>query len=99
MSGECDPERCLAEVLEATGGSTFAGLDSTRDNWREVYWQPRFFERRSLAAWRAAGRSSIRGHVHDEVRRLIGQHEYALDAGTQAELDRILAVAKQALAW
>lgn len=98
MDGACDPERCLADVVESTGSEAFAGLESTRAAYRDVYWHPRLFERRSLAAWQAEGCPCIRERVHAEVRELIGRHDYALERDIQKAIDEILADAKAALA-
>jgi len=98
MDGACDPDRCLADVAEALEQGSFAGLATTGAAFRDVYWSPRFFERRSLGGWRAAGCPSIRHEVHAEVRRLVARHDYALEAAAQRAIDGILARARAALA-
>jgi len=97
MDGACDPARCLADVLGAMELKTYAALETTRDAYRDVCWHPRFFERRGLTAWQAEGCPSIRDKVHAEIRRLIDQHDYALEPDVQKELDRILARARSKL--
>ena len=98
LDGGCDPERCVAATLEALEAGTFAALESTCHAHREVYWSPRFFERRSLTAWQAAGSPSVRQQVHAEIHRLGRQHEYALPPDEQRAIDAILARAKADLA-
>jgi len=97
MEAACDPERCLADVLEAMEAGVHAALEATREAYRDVYWQPGFFERRSLSAWQADGCPSIRQQVHAEIRRLVAQHDYALEPDVQREIDKVLARARAQL--
>ena len=98
MDGACDPARCLGDLAEALASGSFAALEATRDACRQVYWQPRFFERRSLAGWQAAGEPDVRLAVHDEVRRCVARHDYALPPDEQRAIDAILARARADLA-
>ncbi|MBC8458690.1 MAG: trimethylamine methyltransferase family protein [Deltaproteobacteria bacterium] len=45
IDGDCDPERCLQDVIEGVQQKTFAGLETTLQNYRHVYWHPRLFNR------------------------------------------------------
>jgi trimethylamine:corrinoid methyltransferase-like protein len=96
MDGDCDPERCLEEVVEGVDQKGFLGLDSTLDAYRDVYWHPQLFERRFLSGWKEAGEKSIRQEAHATIRTLLDQYEYELEADLQRELDRILAAARKA---
>ena len=98
IDGECDPERCLRDVIEGLGQKTFVGLESTLENYRDFYWHPKLFERRFLSAWQEQGSKTIRGRTHARIRKLLDQHEYELDRDLQRELDRVLDRAKVELA-
>ena len=94
MGAEWDPQRCIRDVVQALGEQSFAGLETTRDAFGRVYWDPRFFERRSVGGWQAAGCPSIRREVHAKIRRLIARPDYALEADRQKAMDGILARAR-----
>jgi trimethylamine:corrinoid methyltransferase-like protein len=97
IDGECDPDRCLQDLLESLPQRNFAGLGSTRDTYRQFYWHPTLFERDFWMAWEKEGAPTIRARAHSMIPELISQHEYELEPELRRELDRILAKAKQEL--
>lgn len=96
LDGDCDPERCLREVMEGLEQKGFMGLESTARACRD-FWQPALFERSFVATWLAGGARTIRARAHAMIRDLSGRHEYRLEADLQRELDRILARARTEL--
>lgn len=88
VDADCDAAACAAEVASAMDGG-FMTLDSTLAGYREVYWLPRLFERRSLAGWLGAGSPDLRGRAKDLARDLVRKHDYALPDDLSRELDRI----------
>lgn len=90
-----DADTCLADVMAGIRRG-FVGLDSTLDTYRELYWHPRLFDRRSLGSWRNAGCPDIRDAAKAEVRRLVDSYDYVLDADRSREVDRVLAAAEVA---
>lgn len=97
IDGECNPERCLRDILEGVKQRNFAGLNTTLDNYRNVYWHPRLFDRRFLSAWKGEGSKTIRQKTYARIRELLNQHEYELESELRSELDKILAKAKSEL--
>lgn len=94
IEGECDPMTCVAEVAAGIG-SGFLQLDSTLSEYREVYWLPRVWERRSLGAWQGAGSPDVGARAKEMAREYIKEHDYRVDPTIGAELDRICARAEQ----
>ena len=97
IDGDCDPDRCLRDVVEGVEERTFAALETTRESHRRVYWQPTLFDRTLFSAWKEAGAHSIRPKAHAMVEDLLRQFEYELDPSLRRELDRILAAARRSL--
>lgn len=93
----CDPQRCVEDVAEALRLQSFAGLDSTLERYRDLYWHPRLFDRQFLAAWMASGGKSIRETTQAMMRDLAARHDYRLEPELQRELDAILARARDEL--
>ena len=75
----------------------FMGLDSTAERYRSACWYPKLFERRLRGPWNEAGSQSLRDMARDELRKLDGRHEYALDGAVQKNLDRLFEQAKSEL--
>jgi len=94
VDGDSDPERCLKDVMEGVQQKTFAGLESTLNNYRHVYWHPRLFNRQFFSAWEGEGARTIRQQAHAVIRELLSQYEYELEVELKSELDEILAKAK-----
>lgn len=94
MNGDCEPERCLKDVLEGVRQQSFVGLDTTLKSYRNIYWHPRLFERQFLSAWKGEGSKTIRQRTHTLIRNLLKQHEYELEKELQKELDRVLKSAR-----
>lgn len=94
---DCDPQACAAEVAAGVDGG-FMTLDSTLSRYRDIYWLPKFFERRSLAGWLGAGSPDMRARAKQRVRDLVRQHQYELDPPLQREIDRIYRAAARELA-
>jgi len=94
LDGNCDPERCLKDVMDGIQQKTFVGLDTTLNNYRNFYWHPKLFERQFFSAWEGEGAQTIRQKAHAMIRELLSQHEYELEGELRNELDKILAKAK-----
>jgi trimethylamine:corrinoid methyltransferase-like protein len=97
IDGDCDPERCLQDVMAGIQQRTFAGLETTLHNYRQIYWQPRLFERQFFSAWEGEGAQTIRQKAHTMTRELLSRYEYELEGKRRSELDKILAKAKAEL--
>jgi trimethylamine:corrinoid methyltransferase-like protein len=97
IDGDCDPAAAAAEV-GAGLKSGFTTLDSTLSTYRDVYWLPKLFERRSLAGWMGAGCPDLRDRAKARVRELVAKHDYALPEDLSRELDRIYERAAKELA-
>jgi len=96
IDGDCDPAGAVAEV-GAGLKSGFMTLDSTLSTYRDVYWLPKLFERRSLAGWMGAGCPDLRDRAKNRVRELVAKHDYALPDDLSKEVDRIYAEADKRL--
>jgi trimethylamine:corrinoid methyltransferase-like protein len=97
LDGDCDPERCLKDVIDGIQQKSFVATDVTLSTYRQFYWHPRLFNRQSLASWQGRGEKTDRQRAHAMIRELLGQHEYELEPELRSELDRILARAKAKL--
>jgi len=97
IDGDCDPAAAVAEV-GAGLKSGFMTLDSTLSTYRDVYWLPKLFERRSLAGWSGAGCPDLRDRAKARVRELVAAHDYALPDDASREVDRIYEEASKRLA-
>jgi trimethylamine:corrinoid methyltransferase-like protein len=95
IDGDCDPGRCLEDVMESIQQKSFVGLDTTVNTYRDVYWHPRLFERQFLAGWDGEGAKTIREKAHAMILELLNEYEYELETELRRELDQILAKAKQ----
>jgi len=98
MDGECDPERCLRDVIEGLEQRSFVGAEHTLEGYRGFYWHPKLFERQFLAAWEKEGSRTIRERTHARIQELLGQYEYELEPELQREVDEILDRARAELA-
>jgi trimethylamine:corrinoid methyltransferase-like protein len=97
IDGDCDPSAVAAEV--ATGiQEGFLGLESTVGSYRDLFWMPRLFERRTLGGWMAAGSPDFREHAKEMVREAAGRHQYELEPELRRKLDDIYARAQRDLA-
>ena len=94
IDGDCDPKRCLQDVIEGAQQKTFAGLETTLQNYRHVYWHPRLFNRQFFSAWEGEGARTIRQRASAMIRELLSQYEYEPEGELKSELDKILAKAK-----
>ena len=94
IDGDCDPERCLQDVMEGVQQKTFVGLETTLHSYRHVYWHPKLFNRQFFSAWEGEGARTIRQQAHAMIRELLSQYEYELEGELKSELDKILAKAK-----
>jgi len=75
---------------------TFVGLETTLQNYRQVYWHPKLFNRQFFSAWEGKGERTIRQQAHAMIRELLSQYEYELEGELRTELDKILAKAQAA---
>ncbi len=97
IDGDCDPAAARAEAALGLDGG-FLRLDSTLDAYRDVYWLPRLFERRSLAGWLGGGAPDMRDRAKAVARELVAKHDYELPSDLVGELDRIYSRAERELA-
>jgi trimethylamine:corrinoid methyltransferase-like protein len=97
VNGDCDPETCFAEIAAGIGHG-FMGVDSTLDSYRDVYWFPRLFERRPVAAWIEAKGPDLRARAKSIAREFIAKYDYALADDISKEVNRIYADATKHLA-
>lgn len=95
-NGDCDPERCVRDVIEGVREGGLAGLETTLAEYRSLYWHPTLFDRQFLSAWQEQGAETIRRRTHAQIQELLSQHDYRLEPGKQRELDAIL---ERAFAW
>lgn len=94
IDGDCDPERCLKDVIDGIQQKSFITLDSTLESYKRFYWHPKLFDRRFFPAWEGEGAKSNRQKAHTMIKELLSQYDYELDPKLQSELDKILARAK-----
>ncbi len=97
IDGDCDPERCLNDVIEGIQQKNFVALDSTVNTYRQFYWHPELFDRQFFSAWEGEGAKTNRQKAHRMVRELLSQHEYELEAELRRELDKIVTKAESEL--
>jgi trimethylamine--corrinoid protein Co-methyltransferase len=96
IDGDCDPAAAFAEAASGLDGG-FLRLDSTLDHYREVYWLPRLFERRSLAGWLGDGAVDMRDRAKAIARERIRKHDYQLAPDLAREVDAVYARAERDL--
>jgi trimethylamine:corrinoid methyltransferase-like protein len=94
VDGDCDPERCLKDVIDGIQQKSFITLDSTLESYKQFYWHPKLFNRQFFPAWEGEGAKSNRQNAHTMIKELLSQYDYELDPKLQSELDKILAKAK-----
>jgi len=92
----CDVDDCVAEVAEALEHGSFAALDATSSEYRDVYWRPSLFERDFVNAWKQRGEPRARKRAHQMARDLVASHDYQLNDDLQQGIDGVLADAKRA---
>lgn len=66
-----DVDACVAEVAEALEQGSFAALDSTLNEYRDVYWHPSLFERDFVNAWKQKGGPRTRERAHQIDRKSV----------------------------
>ncbi|HGJ64850.1 TPA: hypothetical protein ENS27_05600 [bacterium] len=94
IDGDCDPQRCLNDVIQGIEQKSFISLDTTLENYKNVYWHPKLFDRQFFSAWEGEGAKSNRQKAHAKIQELLNQYEYELDPKLQSDIDKILAKAK-----
>jgi trimethylamine:corrinoid methyltransferase-like protein len=94
IDADCDPDRATAVVREGVAANSFAGLDSTQESYKDLYWHPALFERDFLKQWQAGGAVTIRKRARDMIRELGTRHSFRLEEGKQKAIDAILARAR-----
>jgi len=85
-----DENRCVAEIREGIAQGSFAGLDSTIDLFKELYWHPRVFERAFLSGWRNKGEKTIKQNARELIAESMKLHSYHLPDGDQKVIDSIM---------
>ena len=98
MDGDCDPERCLQDVMAGLQQKSFIALQSTLDSYRQFYWHPELFHRQFFSVWEGEGAKTNRQRAKEMVSELLSQYEYEVESKIRIELDRILAEARDKLA-
>jgi trimethylamine:corrinoid methyltransferase-like protein len=94
VSGDCDPQRCVDDVLEGIEQKSFVALENTLNNYRQFYWHPELFDRQFFSAWEGEGAKSNKQKAHAMIKELLSRYEYELEPILRKELDKILAKAK-----
>jgi trimethylamine:corrinoid methyltransferase-like protein len=96
IDGE-DPGEWYA-IIEAGVRGGYTATDHTLDHYREIYWQPRFLHRDTLATWRQKGEPRLRDELRSRVREIRSAHEYEPPREQLLELERIYGEAALELA-
>jgi trimethylamine:corrinoid methyltransferase-like protein len=90
---DCNPDLCVEEVALGLDRG-FVGLESTLENYKELYWHPQLFERSFLPKWIGDGCPNIRQKACKMVNELIEKHDFRLETDIQTEIDKIYARAE-----
>ena len=94
---ECEASACVSEVTEGVEEG-FLGLETTARAYRDSYWLPALFERRSLGEWLAQNDRDPSRRAKEMARESRRRYEYELEPELRRELDRIYASAERELA-
>ncbi|UCC68482.1 MAG: trimethylamine methyltransferase family protein [Armatimonadota bacterium] len=94
---ECEASACVSEVMAGVEEG-FLGLESTARAYRESYWLPALFERRSLGEWLAQNDRDLSRRAKEMARESRRQYDYELEPELRRELERIHASAERELA-
>ncbi len=94
IDGDCDPQRCLNDVIQGIEQKSFVALDTTLESYKDIYWHPKLFNRQFFPAWEGEGAKSNRQKAKAMIKELMSKYEYELDPKLQSEIDKILARAK-----
>jgi trimethylamine--corrinoid protein Co-methyltransferase len=94
--GEEDVPDWLVEIQQGIQRG-FMGLDSTLDHYKEQTWYPQRFTRAAIGDWNTRGRPTLSQTLRNEVRRRIGSHQFALEAGKAKAIEDIYAAAEKAV--
>jgi len=94
IDGDCNPDRCLRDVIDGIDQKSFITLDTTLESYRQFYWHPKLFNRQFFSAWEGDGAKPERQKAHAMIRELLKKHDYELDPKLQSDIDKILARAK-----
>jgi trimethylamine:corrinoid methyltransferase-like protein len=88
-----DAARAVAEVAEGVRDHGFAGVESTGELHRSLYWTPKLFDRDFLTGWRARGEPTIRARARALLAELRPRHDFHLPDAEQRAIDAIWAKA------
>ena len=94
IDGDCDPQRCLNDVIQGIEQKSFVALDTTLESYKDIYWHPKLFDRQFFSAWEGEGAKSNRQKAKVMIKELMSKYDYQLDPKLQNEIDKILAKAK-----
>ena len=85
----------IREAMAEGSGESFLAADTTLRHHREVYWQPRYWDRtpRSMSAW--ASLEPARMRAKQDVREALAKHDFTLDGDHRRELRAIYSRAEQ----
>ncbi len=83
----------VEEVRRGTE-STFIGLDSTLDHYRETYWHPSLYDRGFLATQSCDGRLKLAQRARGMVQDYVSRHEFELDTPRRREMEHIWEIAR-----
>lgn len=97
LSVSTDRERCLEEIRQGIAQGSFAGLDTTLESHKGLYWHPALFERAFLGGWRAKGERTIRQDARALISESLKKHSFHLSDADQKAIDSILEKAQKAL--
>lgn len=75
-------------VAEGVAEENFIAHDTTLDALRQLF-DSKLFPRSNLGQWRGAGEPTSEQLALDRARKAIDSYDFELDAGKQAELDRV----------
>jgi len=85
-----DEKRCLAEIREGMAQGSFAGLDSTLESYKDLYWHPAVFERAFLSGWRNKGERTSKQNARELITESLKKHSFHLSDSDQKAIDEIL---------
>lgn len=90
-------ETVAYDVIERVGiGESFLTEDHTLDHWRDEFWIPKLCDRDSWEPWIEKGGKSMLDRAVERQQQILNEHELTwLEEDLQAELDAIVASAKQ----
>lgn len=91
-----DEERlALNEIARVGPGGSYLGLQHTRKFYLKEFYQHKLFDKKTRAAWEAAGHKDIRERARETVRRMLDEHKPAPELSRDAQ-QKIVGIVKEA---